>query len=100
MTNQQKRFFELAIRYEKLSEEMNQVREEMEVIMNMLGVNSYHQDPETQLVYKVVEPSGTFIYFRKIDFRRTNRLGENRGGSALSKKEATEAGFTILGKAD
>lgn len=95
MDDQQKRFFELAVRYEKLIDEMKQVREELEVVMNGLGLNSYHQDPMTMLVYKIEKPKGTYMYYRDIDYKRTAKEGE-RGGTVLAKSEAESAGFFVL----
>lgn len=99
MNDAQKRFFDLAIRYEKLSDEMKQVREELEVVMGQLGLNTYHQDPDSGLVYKIEKPKGTYMYYRDVDFKRTAKPGE-RGGTVLSKKEAEEQGFILLGKAE
>jgi hypothetical protein len=98
MNDMQKRFFELTAESERLSEERKRVAEELEVVMTKLGLNTYHQDPLTGLVFKVVKPTGTFISFREIDYKRTAKPGE-KGGTVLSKKEAEEAGF-VLTKAE
>ena len=98
MTDAQKRFFELTTQSERLSEERKKVAEELEAVMKELGVDSYHQDPSTGLVYKVIKPAGTFISFREIDYKRTALPGE-KGGTVLSKKEAEENGF-VLTKAE
>ena len=87
-------FIDLAKRMEKLSDEMQVVRDGLEVAMKELGVGKMVQDPETMAVYKVIEPMGTFTYFRKIDYKRTALEGE-KGGTVLAKKEATEAGFVL-----
>lgn len=92
---QQKRLFELAERLEQLDDERVKLREELDVVMKNLGLDTYHQDPQTGLVYKVHKPLGTFTYFREIDYKRTSKPGE-RGGTVLSKKEAEEQGFTLL----
>lgn len=94
MTDTQKRFFDLANEYEELKEELNTKRENLDAVMNELGFDTYHQDPNTMLVYRIVKPNGTFIYFREIDYKRTAKEGE-RGGVVLSKKEAQEAGFNL-----
>lgn len=89
-------FLENAKKYEELSEQLKPVREALEASMNELGIGSYVQDSETGLVYKVVKPTGTFIYYRDIDYTRTAKATERAG--TLSKKEAEEAGFTVLKK--
>ena len=97
MNDQQKRFFELATRLEQIDDERQKVKEELEVVMNNLGLNTYHQDPQTGLVYKIEKPKGRFVYNIDIDYKRTAKLGE-RGGTVLSKKEAEEQGFVLLVK--
>lgn len=87
-------FIELAKRYEVMQEEMDKVRDALEVAMKELGVDKMIQDPETMMVYKVVKPKGTFMYYRDLDYKRTAAPGES-GGTVLSKKEATEAGFVL-----
>jgi hypothetical protein len=95
MTDQQKRFFDLAVRQEQLIEELKKNREEIEVVMTQLGLNTYHQDPQTLLVYKIEKPKGTFTYYRDIDFKRTAKPGE-KGGTVLAKSEAEAQGFLLL----
>jgi len=99
MTDTQKRFFELATHLEMMNDERKKIYEEIEVVMSQLGVNTYHQDPLTGLVYKIERPQGTFVKFRDIDYKRTAKPGE-RGGAVLSKKEAEEMGFVLLAKAE
>lgn len=94
MTDLQNRFIELATQYENLSDQISAVRTDLEVIMKELKVDSYVQDPATLLVYKIVKPNGTFMYYRDIDYKRTAKEGE-RGGTVLAKKEAEEQGFTL-----
>lgn len=96
MTDLQKRLFDLAIRYEALGKERKQVRAELDVVMAQLGVGTYHQDSD-MTVYKIVEPTGTFVEYHKIGYDRTAKVDESRG--TLSKKEAEENGFTVLKKA-
>lgn len=95
MNDLQKRFFELATRAEELTNEQKKVREELEVVMNELGMNTYHQDPLTLLVYKIEQPKGTFMYYRTIDYKRTAKPGE-KGGTVLAKSEAEAQGFMLL----
>jgi len=89
-----KRFLELAEIIEKLGEEKLKYQEELE--MQKLGLNTYHQDPVSGLVYKIVKPKGTYMYYKDVDYVRTAKADERQG--TLSKKEATEAGFAVLGK--
>lgn len=95
MTDNQKRFFELTQRYEKLKDEMKQVREEMNAVMANLGLDTYHQDPLTGLVYKIEEPKGTYVEFQSITYKRTAKQGE-RGGNVLAKSEAEAQGFVLV----
>ncbi len=97
MTDSQKRFFELTEHYEHLKDEMKKVRQELDLTMDILGVGTYHQDPVTGCVYKIVIPDGTYVEFRQIGYDRTAKANESRG--TLSKKEAEENGFVLLGKA-
>ena len=94
MTDTQRKFFELTKEYEVQKDKLSALRDSMEVVMKELGVDTYLQDPETALVYKIHVPQGTFVSFRTIDYKRTAKEGE-RGGNVLSKKEAEEMGFTV-----
>lgn len=94
MSEQQQAFFQLVKQYETLKDQLNTVGGLLDMAMNTLGVNTYHQDPETGLVYKIHEPDGTFVSYRSIGFKRTAKEGE-RGGAVLSKKEAEEQGFIL-----
>lgn len=87
-------FLSLAKEYEATQEKINEIREKLNEKMEILGIDSYIQDPDTLLVYKVVKPTGTFMYYRDLDYKRTAKEGE-RGGTVLSKKEAEEAGFVL-----
>jgi hypothetical protein len=93
MTDQEKRFFELAKYYEQLKEQMKKVRSELDTVMEGLGVNTYHQDPETMAVYRISVPNGTFVEFKTISYDRTKLGSEARG--SLSKKEAEDNGFVL-----
>ena len=94
MTDQQRKFFELAKAYEVQKDKLSEIRDQMELVMKELGLETYHQDPDTSIVYKIHQPQGTFISFRTVDYKRTAKEGE-RGGTVLSKKEAEEMGFTV-----
>jgi hypothetical protein len=93
MNDQQKRLFELAEEIESKKKEMRKLNEELEVVLRELGEDTYHQDPVTQSVYKVVRPTGTFIEYKTIGYERTAKAGESRG--TLSKSEAKEQGFIV-----
>lgn len=94
MTDLEKRFFELATELERLKDRQKKVNEELNLVMERLGVGTYLQDPSTGLVYKIEVPSGTFVEFKKIGYKRTAKPGE-KGGSVLSKSEAESMGFVL-----
>ena len=93
MNDAQRQFLDLATKYEELKEELNDVRENLDAVMKELKVDTYLQDPVTFLVYQIVKPTGSFIYFKDIDYVRTKKEGEKAG--SLSVKKAEEAGFTL-----
>jgi hypothetical protein len=80
--------------YEATKGKLKDIQGKLESLMYTLGVDSYHQNPLTGVVYKVYVPEGTFISFKKIDYKRTSLPGE-KGGTVLSKSEAESAGFTL-----
>lgn len=88
------KFVQLAKEAEAAYKAYNDKREELEAVMKELGADQYAQDPETSVVYKTYVPTGTFVSFRPIDYKRTSLPGE-RGGVPLAKKEAEEAGFVL-----
>ena len=98
MDDTQKRFLELSKRYEKLKEEMKLLKPEIHGLLKEIGVGTYFQDPVTMAVYKVEVPTGTFISFDEIGYKRT-ALAEESGSGKLAKKEASEKGF-VLGKGE
>jgi hypothetical protein len=87
-------FIELAKKYENAKQDLKVLQQQLELMMTMEGVDTYHQDPETGAVYKIYVPEGTFISFKKIDYKRTALTGE-KGGTVLSKSEAESKGFTL-----
>lgn len=95
MDNQQN-FIDQAKAIESKQKELIDLHERLKDTMAALGVGTYVQDPATSTVYKIVKPKGTFMYFKDIDYVRT-AIQDERSGS-LSKKEAEEAGFTVLKK--
>lgn len=66
--------------YAKLDETLAALKE-------AVGVGGYFQ-AEDGIVYKLVEPEGHFVKYRKLSYVRTKREGERAG--TLSKKEADE----------
>ena len=95
LTKEQQKFIKLAKKREDLYEISKKLGDAIEEAMNDIGVGEMFQDPETKVVYKLVTPEGSFVSYKKIDYKRTNKIGENRGSSALAKKDATEAGFEL-----
>ena len=93
LTEKQQKFIELSQKYEALKEEMKQIKPELNQLLEEIGIGTYFQDPSTKLVYKITQPSGTYIEFARISYDRTKKDDEKRG--TLSKKEATEQGFDL-----
>ena len=90
----QDKLFELTEKVEGVKNHLKLLQAELETVLMALGMDTYHQDPITGLVYKVYSPDGTFVSFRKIDYKRTSLPGE-KGGMVLSKSEAQENGFVL-----
>lgn len=88
-----RQLIELAKKYEDLKKQMKEVKLELNDVLQKIGVDKYVQDKQTGVVYKIVEPTGTFIEFKKIDYTRTKLPDEKKG--SLSKKEAMEQGFEL-----
>lgn len=80
--------------HETLKQRYIESCENLEARMKDIGYDQYVQDPVSLIVYKIVKPNGSFVYYKEIDYKRTAKEGE-RGGTVLSKKEAEEAGFTL-----
>lgn len=68
--------FQWASEIEDLKSQLKRKQGQLEELLLKLGVNSYHQDPITGVVYKVYKPEGTFISFKSIDVKRTALRGE------------------------
>lgn len=86
-------FIALANEIESLEDALSAKRKNLQEMMLALDVGSFGQDPNNGVVYQIVEPAGTFITFRKIDYIRTKKEGERQG--TLSMKKAEEAGFIL-----
>lgn len=87
-------FIELAEQLEKKKKELDEIYSKIEEVGKQLGIGAYIQNTKNLAVYKIIEPDGTFITFRKVAYKRTTMPGE-KGGTFLSKKEANEAGFVL-----
>lgn len=86
--------FQFAGEVEDLKNQLKYKQTQLEQVLVKLGVNTYHQDPVNDVVYKIYKPEGTFISFKSIDYKRTSLPGET-GKNPLSKKEASEQGFVV-----
>ena len=86
--------FTLAGEIETIKSQLKFKQKQLEEVLLVLGVDTYHQDPVSGVVYKIYKPDGTFIAFKNIDTKRTALPGEV-GGTVLSKKEAQEQGFIL-----
>ena len=91
MTDTEKEFVELSKRYEIAKDELKMLKEKLVDLEINIGLISFQDDEGT--VYSIVRPSGTFIYFDTISYKRTRREGERSG--TLSLKEAKELGFDV-----
>lgn len=98
MTNEQEQaFLVLAKEYEELKDQLSERSENLQNFLLGLNLGEYVQDPETGIVYKIVKPTGRFVYYNDREYVRTSKPDERSG--TLSKKEAEEAGFTLPKKA-
>lgn len=93
MNEDQLAFLKAAKAYEEVKEIRNKAEEELQLALSKLPLGSYLQDPETLLVYKVVQPKGKFVYYQERDYERTKKADERSGN--LSAKEAKENGFVL-----
>jgi len=86
-------FFGLAKLREEIVEKLKLVDSELEKVLGVMGVGTLVQDPSDKVVYKVVEPQGRYVHYRKLDYVRTRRTLEEKAD--LSMTEAQEAGFDL-----
>jgi len=93
MTDTQQKFLEISKRYEALKEEMKALKPTLQELMTELKVGTHFQDPETQLVYRIEVPTGTYVSFDPITYSRTKKVGEDKG--SLAKSEAQKLGYNI-----
>lgn len=95
LTERQQKLVTMLTKYEELKIQMKLMKVEMNLLLEEESVGAKFQDPSTKLVYKIIEPEGTFIEFTKIGYLRTRKEGE-KGGNYMAKKEAEELGFIFL----
>jgi hypothetical protein len=93
LTDNQKKFIELSKKREELKEQLKTSGEELEVLLMEIGVGTAFQDPEDNTVFEIVEPTGTYVSFKRVGYNRTKREGERAG--SLSVKKAKELGFNV-----
>lgn len=84
---------DLVAEKEELKARLKNVDAKLETVMLALGVGETFQAADGT-VYRVQEPTGTFISFKKVDYIRTRKEGE-KGGNFLSKKEVESLGFDV-----
>jgi len=88
----EEKIVELVEAKEELKRQMLEVDGKLEQQLVALGIGKAFQAPDG-IVYQVVRPNGTFMYFKTIDYVRTKRAHETKG--TLSKTEAKSMGFEI-----
>ena len=86
--------FQFANEVEDLKAQLKHKQGQLEQVMTKLGLNTYHQDPISGIVYKIHKPEGTYIEYRTISYKRTALPGE-KGGTVLAKSEAESMGFVL-----
>ena len=97
MTNTELKFIQLAKQREEVISKLKELNEALEPVMEELGNGAIFQG-SCGTVYKVREWAGQFVKPKNLEYIRTRNveLGDPKaGGVFLSKKEATENGFSI-----
>jgi hypothetical protein len=93
LTEKQQKFIELSKQSEDLKKQLKEVQSTMESILLEMGTGTHFQDRSDGTVFEVIVPDGTFVSFKKIDYVRTKREGEARGGLAATR--AKELGYKL-----
>ena len=88
----QDKFVKVANEIEDLKKLTKEKYEQLDQLMNDLGVGAMFQSFEG-LVYRIEVPKGTFMEYKQIGYSRTKRAEESKG--SLSKKEAQASGFVV-----
>ena len=92
LTTTQLKYIELEKKKEEYKKFLEELKETTELLANEIGVGGHFQDTEGT-VYQVDEINGKFVYFDKLDVKRTRRNGEKAGSLSLIK--AKELGYTV-----
>lgn len=91
LTEAQKRFVELDEQKETHSKFFDEYRAAAIAVAGEIGLGAFFQDSKG-VVYQTGEPGGKFVYFEKVEIKRTRRADEEKGSLSLTIAEA--AGFT------
>lgn len=92
LTPKQLRFVELERQKASYKKFLAELEEATRDVAEEIGIGGHFQDQEG-VVYKIVQPTGTFMYYKTVDYERTKREGEAKG--SLSAKAAQELGYTL-----
>ena len=93
LTEDEKNLVELSKKVETLKEQLKISQEELDILLNKIGVGYAFQDPSDKTVFEIVKPKGVFVNFKTIDYNRTKRKDEAKGD--LSVARAKELGFSF-----
>ena len=93
LTPKQEKAIELAEQYEEAKEKMKELKAQLQPLLEEIGIGTFFQDPDTEIVYKIVIPKGFFVTFDHIGYNRTKK--DHERSATLSKKEAKENGFDL-----
>lgn len=96
LTEAQRQLVELTKKYEVLKVEYTAMSDAIAIasqnVATEIGVDTMFQDDDGT-VFRVVEPKGTFVAFKKYAYQRTRRMPGEK--ATISSKEAQEAGFVL-----
>jgi hypothetical protein len=88
----EQKFEETAEKLEALKEQQKELYAELDVLYEGAKLGVMFQG-SNGCVYRVIEPKGEYVYFRKFSYERTKKSHEKAG--TLAKKTAEEAGFIL-----
>lgn len=80
---------ELDKQYPAIKRYFDELDEALAVAKSIVGFEGYFAERADAPVYKIVEPAGKFVSFKKVGYERTKREDERAG--SLSRKEADSA---------
>lgn len=92
MTEAQLKFVELDKKKAEWKLFLEEYKEAMNALTEDMDIGDSFQD-EDGTVYQIDECGGKFVYFDKLEVKRTRREGETKG--SLSMKKAQELGYTL-----